>query len=166
MAYDANKKATLGQLKQFTERTKADYTAKLAGKADKADTLAGYGISDAYTKAEIDGRVSSVYKPGGSAAFADIPAADEGHLGMVYNVTDAFTTTADFVEGAGKAYPAGTNVVIVLAEGGVYKYDALAGMTDLSGYATKEEMAAATDVATDAEVAEALNAVFGDAAEG
>ena len=33
--------------------------------------------------------------------------------GNVYNITDAFTSTADFVEGAGKKYTAGTNVVIV-----------------------------------------------------
>ena len=30
-------------------------------KADKATTIAGYGITDAYTKTEIDNKVSSVY---------------------------------------------------------------------------------------------------------
>lgn len=37
-----------------TYQTKADATTALAGKADKAQTLAGYGITDAYTKTESD----------------------------------------------------------------------------------------------------------------
>ena len=51
--------------------------------------------------------------------------------------TDAFTTTSDFVEGAGKSYPAGTNIVCInTATSGtaVYKWDVLTGMVDLSGY--------------------------------
>lgn len=31
----------------------------ISGKADKATTLAGYGISDAYTKSEVDAAISS-----------------------------------------------------------------------------------------------------------
>ena len=31
----------------------------LAGKADKATTLAGYGIGDAYTKDEVDAAIAS-----------------------------------------------------------------------------------------------------------
>jgi len=98
---------------------------------------------------EVKAKVSSVYKPGGSTAFASLPAADEAHLGMVYNVTDAFTTTDAYMEGAGKAYPAGTNVVIV-ADGEGCKYDVLSGFVDLSGYvasADLEEMTA-DDVTT------------------
>lgn len=37
-----------------TYQTKADAATALAGKADNADTLAGYGITDAYTKTESD----------------------------------------------------------------------------------------------------------------
>lgn len=112
--------------------------AAFAAKADKATTLAGYGITDAYTKSEIDGKISSVYKPAGSVAFADLPAAAEAILGNVYNVTNAFTTSADFVEGAGKKHPAGTNVVIVSTGEGTYGYDVLAGFVDLSGYVEKD----------------------------
>lgn len=32
---------------------------ELAKKADKATTLAGYGIADAYTKSEVDAAISS-----------------------------------------------------------------------------------------------------------
>lgn len=109
-----------------------------AAKADKATSLAGYGITDAYTKSEIDGKISSVYKPAGSVAFADLPAAAEAILGNVYNVTDKFTTTDNFVEGAGAKHPAGTNVVVVSTGEGTYGYDVLAGFVDLSGYVEKD----------------------------
>lgn len=60
--------------------------------------------------------LGGAYKVKGSRSFADLPSvstATADDIGNVYNVTNAFTTTADFVEGAGKKYPAGTNVVIV-----------------------------------------------------
>ena len=85
-------------------------------------------------KTYVDGKISSTYKPGGSIAFADLPALTAANSGMVYNLTDNFTTTASFVEGAGNTYPAGTNVAIVYTTGG-YKYDVLAGFVDLSDYA-------------------------------
>lgn len=94
--------------------------------------------ADVYSKAEVDGKISSVYKPGGSVAFADLPAADEAHLGLVYNVTTKFTTTESFLEGAGGKHPAGTNVVVIKS-GEDYKYDVLSGFVDLSGYVEKAE---------------------------
>lgn len=111
--------------------------AVLEGKADKATTLDGYGITNAYTKDEINAKISAVYKPAGSVAFAELPALSESILGNVYNVTDAFTTTANFVEDAGNKHPKGTNVVVVKV-GDAYKYDVLAGFVDLSGYVEKE----------------------------
>lgn len=112
--------------------------AVLAGKADAATTLAGYGITDAYTKEELNAKISAVYKPAGSVTFADLPALAENVLGNVYNVTNAFTTTDSFVEGAGNKYPKGTNVVVIKS-GEVYKFDVLAGFVDLSGKVDKEE---------------------------
>lgn len=112
--------------------------AVLAGKADAATTLAGYGITDAYTKEELNAKISAVYKPAGSVAFTDLPALAENVLGNVYNVTNAFTTTDSFVEGAGNKYPKGTNVVVIKS-GEVYKFDVLAGFVDLSGKVDKEE---------------------------
>ena len=106
----------------------------ISNKADKATSLSGYGITDAYTKTEVDGLISSVYKPAGSVAFASLPTLSSNVLGNVYNVTDAFTTTANFVEGAGKSYPAGTNVVVVEPTSGTYKFDVLSGFVDLSSY--------------------------------
>ena len=102
----------------------------ISGKAD---------ASNVYTKTEVDGIVSAVYKPAGTVIFSNLPTLAAGVLGNVYNVSDAFTTTADFVEGAGKTYPAGSNVVVVntgTSGSSVYKFDVLSGMVDLSGYQT------------------------------
>ena len=83
-------------------------------------------------QAAISSAITGVYTPKGSIAFASLPTAAAGNKGWVYNVTDAFTTTAAFVEGAGHSYGAGTNVVCVDAGSGSYKWDVLAGMIDLT----------------------------------
>jgi len=88
-------------------------------------------------RSQVDSKLSSIYRPGGSVAFAGLPAADAEHLGMVYNVTDAFTASDSFLEGAGQRYPAGTNIAVVTVDGG-YKYDVLAGLFDTSGLVQKE----------------------------
>lgn len=163
-------RATLKNLERMAKNAEERYTKKgevtladlstalqgvITGKADAATTLAGYGITDAMTAEQItnaiSGAVSSVYKPGGSAAFDSLPELSAANLGKVVNVTDDFTTTADFVEGAGKKHSAGTNVAIVEAgttrESPEYKYDVLAGFVDLSGYSTTERLNAAISAA-------------------
>lgn len=132
--------------------------AVLEGKADKATTLDGYGITNAYTKDEINAKISAVYKPAGSVAFAELPSLSESILGNVYNVTDAFTTTANFVEGAGNKYPKGTNVVVVKV-GDAYKYDVLAGFVDLSGYVEKEAGKGLSDENFTADLKDKLNGI-------
>lgn len=87
----------------------------------------------------IDAKIASAYKAKGSCTFANKPALSSSHNGEVWNITDSFTTTSDFVEGAGNNYPAGTNIVVVNAGTDldpVWKYDVLAGFVDLSGYYT------------------------------
>lgn len=81
----------------------------------------------------INSRIASVYKAKGSIAFASLPALTSSNEGFVYDINESFTTTSDFVEGAGATYPAGTNVVIIDIGSGIYKYDVLAGLVDLSG---------------------------------
>jgi len=180
-------KAThLDQIKQFAQRSKAN-AAKAAQAAVDKLTLptkvseltndSGFQTADEVT-ATVNAKLSATYKPGGSVAFASLPAADEAHLGMVYNVTDEFTTTDGFTEGAGKSYPAGTNVVIV-ADGEGYKYDALSGFVDLTGLVPKEDgkglsandytdedkaKLAGLEFATDEEFNAMLDEVFGTAA--
>lgn len=87
----------------------------------------------------ISTAIASVYKPAGSSAFANLPPLSASFEGYVFNITDDFTTTADFVEGAGKIYPAGTNIVCISTRNG-YKWDVLSGIVDLSGYQTTSNL--------------------------
>lgn len=123
-------------------------TAIIAGKAEKATTLSGYGIADAYTKDEADAAISTVvgqkvagvYKIKGSVSFTDLPASGNAE-GDVYNITDDFTADSTFVEAEqGKTYPIGTNVVYT-ASG----WDAMAGVYDLSGYMLKADLTDITE---------------------
>ena len=130
-----------GALATKDEVAKTDLTSALAseieGKADSATTLSGYGITNAYTKTEVDNAIAEIQagalKPGGTLAASGITSAllVEGNLGKVYNISGSFTSTADFVEGAGEVYPAGTNIYIVDADttgsSPSYKFDILAG---------------------------------------
>lgn len=93
-------------------------------------------------------QVSSLWSPGGSVTFANLPAANATNVNKIYNIKDDFTTTASFVEGAGKSYPAGTNVVVVNLSGS-YQYDALSGIVDLSGYLTTSDVISITNAEID-----------------
>lgn len=99
--------------------------AALDGKADKATTLAGYGIADAYTKEEVDAKVASVYKFKGSVeTVAELPT--EGNVeGDVYNVK---------ATGENYAWVAATD-----DEAG--HWDDLGGDIDLTPYITAEQIA-------------------------
>ena len=55
----------------------------------------------------------------------------------VYNIQDEFTTTTVFLEGSGKTYPAGTNVVYVATSS---KWDCMAGIYDFSEYLKASEL--------------------------
>ena len=87
-------------------------------KADKSDSLFGYGITDAYTKEEVNGLVSSAFHYKGSkASVLELP--EEGNIiGDVWNVLDT---------GANYAWT-GT------------EWDKLSETVDLSGYYTKDEV--------------------------
>ena len=71
--------------------------------------------ADGNIRSLIAEKLSTTYKAGGSVAFSALPALTAENLGVVVNVNEAFTTNANFVEGAGKTHPAGTNVVVALS---------------------------------------------------
>lgn len=98
----------------------------------------------------INQAVSTVYTPKGSLADIStlITLAASGKVGDVYNISSEFTTTNVFIEGIGKKYPAGTNIVLVEVEG-EKKWDVLAGSVDLSAYIKSSEMVAITDIEID-----------------
>jgi len=96
-------------------------------------------------KTYVDGRLASAYKAAGSSTFAALPTPSAANEGYVYNVTDAFTTDAKFVDAANGQYAAGTNVVVVEVSEGVYKFDVLAGFVDLSNYMQNDDFAELTN---------------------
>lgn len=59
----------------------------------------------------------------GTVAFASLPALTSVTAGDMYNISDEFTTTEDFKEGAGGIIPAGANIYKT-SDG---KWDVLAG---------------------------------------
>lgn len=130
-----------------------------------ADAIANniYSKSQTYSKTEVDNKVSaaltSAIVPKGTVTYANLPTPAKANLGYMYNVSDAFTTDARFVEGAGKKYSAGANVyVVAVTTGGSteYKFDVFMGFVDLSGYQTKADMpGAATNEDIDAMFASA-----------
>ncbi len=165
----------LGALQALAQDLKERAPTKLSQLANDS----GFQTS-AQVESAINARVSSTYRAGGSVAFAALPELTAANLGVVVNVTDAFTTTSNFVEGAGGKHPAGTNVAVVQV-GEAYLYDVLAGFVDLSGFQEKEEgkglsandytnedkaKLAGLEVASDDEVSAMLDAVFGAGAEG
>ena len=104
-------------------------------------------------QSDLDAAIVGALKPKGSVAFASLPALTAANLNNVYNVTDAFTTTADFVEGAGKSYPAGTEVAIInngTDASPVYKYSVYSGFIDLSNYWDQTNLTAITTAQIDA----------------
>lgn len=72
------------------------------------------------------------YVDKGSSTFANLPVPSADKYGYGYNVTDEFTTDSRFVDGAGRTYSAGTNVMIVedKSNPGTYKYDVIANYVD------------------------------------
>ena len=117
-----------------------------------------YKKTETYSKTEVDNKVSaaltSAIVPKGTVAYANLPTPAKANLGYMYNVSDAFTTDARFVDGASKKYAAGANVyVVAVTTGGSteYKFDVFMGFVDLSGYQTKADMpGAATNEDIDA----------------
>ena len=98
--------------------------------------IAGYQDLIDDINADIDEKVSTLYKPKGSMVGTGLVQSllDQSEPGWVYNVTEAFTTSDLFVEGAGKQYPAGTNVVVVTQGSGTSatkKFDVLAGFVEI-----------------------------------
>jgi hypothetical protein len=109
----------------------ATITKAINRKADSATTLAGYGITDAYTKTEIDSKVASVYHYKGTVlSYSALPSSDKT-VGDVYNIESADAT---------HGIKAGDNVAWNGTE-----WDVLAGEIDLSAYATKAELATKLD---------------------
>ncbi len=154
----AARTGAVDDVKKLGYQTADQVNAAITGKGYETAANVDKKVADAKTdlQGQITAAVTSVYKPKGSTAFAGLPA-DNRRVGDVWNISDAFTTTDDFIEGAGHAYPAGTNVVLVevaAGEGGnaatTQKWDVFSGVIDLSGYLLKTDLQVATGAEIDA----------------
>ncbi len=129
----------LGLLEERIAKTENDISTLQSVVGSSADATGIFAelnkkanAADVYTKSEVDGLVSTVYNYCGSKAnYSDLPV--EGNkIGDVWNITNA-----DILNGIN----AGDNV----AWNGT-GWDRLAGIIDLSGYATVQELTAVKDV--------------------
>lgn len=145
------------------ELTSGNHTAASLGLATPSDISTA--TADMATQTWVEGKgyattnnvntlinqaVSTVYTPKGSLADIStlITLATSGKVGDVYNISSEFTTTNVFIEGIGKKYPAGTNIVLVEVDD-EKKWDVLAGSVDLSAYVKSSDMVAITDTEID-----------------
>lgn len=111
---------------------------KINNKADKAITLDGYGIKNAYTKTQIDNMLVSIMKYKGTYTSFELLTSDVSDgtitpiVGDVYNITNAGGTDASGIE-----INAGDNVVY-----NGTGWDNFGGAFDASELASKTEVTA------------------------
>jgi hypothetical protein len=99
-------------------------------------------------------------QPHGTVAFADLPALSDVNSGWMYNISDEFTTTDEFKEGAGNVIPTGANIYKTSDD----KWDVLAGTPDTGIKGVNEDSFRRGNVELTAENVGAV-ATGGDTAE-
>ena len=142
----ATEKASSASQSADTAAEKADIAtqkaAEIIGKAESAEDSAtkaqSYAVGGTGSREGEDSDNAKYYyqqakdiseglkgglQPHGTVAFADLPALADVSTGWMYNISDEFTTTDDFKEGAGNVIPAGANIYKTSDE----KWDVLAG---------------------------------------
>ena len=80
--------ATTESLSQYA--LKSELTSSLEAKADKSTTISGYGITDAYTKTEVDGKLGNKADTSALSAYATTESVSSTYLSQ----TDASSTYA------------------------------------------------------------------------
>ena len=116
----------------------------------------------------ITNSIASVYKPHGDLTCAELTAdlLVAGNVGNIYNMTDSGTTSALFVQGAGKPIVSGNTVGIIQAGENLIMYNLMGNMIDLHNYQTKELNTPLTiDGVQQTEVEGALGALNTDKAD-
>lgn len=127
----ANEKANSAANSAIGATSSANTAQQYASNAAiSASTAQNYAVADTdsakyyYEQARrISESFSGALRPMGTVTFANLPALSATTSGNMYNISDQFTTTSDFKEGAGNVIPAGANVY--KTEDG--KWDVLAG---------------------------------------
>jgi chemotaxis protein histidine kinase CheA len=131
-ASTATDKATIATQKATEIIGKAESAAESATKA-QSYAVGGTGSREGedsdnakyyYQQAkDVSEGLKGGLQPHGTVAFADLPALADVSTGWMYNISDEFTTTDDFKEGAGNVIPAGANIYKTSDD----KWDVLAG---------------------------------------
>ena len=138
---NASKSASSAATSMSTANTKASEAAQSATSAGNSASTATSKATAASTSASnaatseanakkyyeqtkaISESFSGALRPMGTVTFSNLPSVSSASAGDMYNISDEFVTTSDFVEGAGTTEPAGSNVY--KTEAG--KWDVLAG---------------------------------------
>lgn len=138
---NASKSASSAATSMSTANTKASEASQSATSAVNSASTATSKASAASTSASnaatseanakkyyeqakaISESFSGALRPMGTVTFANLPSVGSASAGDMYNISDEFVTTSDFVEGSGITEPAGSNVY--KTEAG--KWDVLAG---------------------------------------
>lgn len=114
----------------------------ISGKADKATTLAGYGIGDAYTKTQIDAAISTAVANAGHlkrSIVTQLPAVSSADANTIYMVKDSSVTSGDSY----KEYMLIDGALVQIGDTTV----------DLSDYMKTDDMVAITNAEIDTIVA-------------
>ena len=126
---ETNAKASATSASTSANNAKASETKAKASEtnARTSETNSAKSESEAQKYAEqvkeISESFSGALRPLGTINFADLPSTADANSGDMYNITDQFTTTTDFKEGAGNIIPAGSNVYLTVDR----YWDVLAG---------------------------------------
>lgn len=126
---ETNAKASATSASTFASNAKTSETKAKASEtnAKTSETNSAKSESEAQKYAEqvkeISESFSGALRPLGTINFADLPSTADANSGDMYNITDQFTTTTDFKEGAGNIIPAGSNVYLTVDR----YWDVLAG---------------------------------------
>lgn len=138
---NASKSASSAAESMSTAGTKASEAASSATSAGNSASTATSKAAAASTSASnaatseanakkyyeqakaISESFSGALRPMGTVTFANLPSVTSASAGDMYNISDEFVTTSNFVEGAGTTEPAGSNVYKTVAG----KWDVLAG---------------------------------------
>lgn len=93
----------------------------------------------------INSALSSIYTPRGNIDCADLTSSllVDANVGNVYETNDSGTTTALFMQGAGKTINAGDNVGIIRAGADTIMFNLMGNAFDLTNYQKKDLTTAA-----------------------
>ncbi len=117
-ASDASVSASNASASENIASSKADEASSKADEASKSAAQAqSYATGDTNSSKyyfeqikNISESVTGALRPMGTVAFAELPEISIAVAGDMYNISDEFTTTSDFKEGAENVIPAGANV--------------------------------------------------------